>query len=98
MVVLVVDDFSIGTDESKGDSPVAANPYRPSPLSCALEGMKPQAGKAHVLGLYDCIEAAKDQTQSLGECGLNARLGPSLEKSGQPLMLEAPDHETQCNL
>jgi len=51
VIVLIVDYFCVSADESKGDSPIAANPIRPSTLACALERVKPKAGKAYVVRL-----------------------------------------------
>ena len=98
MVVLVVDNFCVDADEPKRDPPVAADPHRPSTLAGALEGVEPKAGEAHVLRRYRCIEATKNQTQSLRVRGLDAGLGPGLEELRQALVLEAADHSSYCNV
>lgn len=93
MIVLVVDYFCIDADKSKGDSPIAANPNRPSTLACSLERVQSKAGKGHVVRLGRGAKPAQDQSQALRMLGLNPRLGPGLKEFGQPLMLEASDHE-----
>ena len=98
MIVFVVNHFGIGPNKSKGDSPIATNPDGPKALACSLERMKPEAGKAHIFGLGNRVQASQDQAQPFCMSGLNPGPGPCLKKPGQALMLEASDHWPQCNL
>jgi hypothetical protein len=93
VIVLIVDHFCVSADKSKGDSPIAANRNCPGTFACALERVKPKARKAHVVRLGRGAKTTQDQTQALRILGLNPGLRPGLKELGQPLMLEASDHE-----
>lgn len=98
VVVLVVDDFSVCADESKRDAPVATDPHGPGTFPFTLEGMEPKAGKSHVFSSDRGVQATQDQAQPFGMRGLDPGLGSRLKELGLALVLEAADHETQCNL
>ncbi len=98
MVVLVIDNFSVHAYEPEGDTPVAAHPHSPDALPFALQGMKAKTRKTHIFDSNRGVQATKDQAQSLAMRGLDPCLGASLEEPGQALVLEASDHEIQCNL
>jgi hypothetical protein len=98
VIVLIVDNFGIGASKLKCNAPIATNPNGPNALPRPFERMQPKARKPHVLRLGSCVQATQDQTQSFCVLSLNPGLGSCLEKFGRALMLEASDHDTQCNL
>jgi hypothetical protein len=92
MIVLVVDVKSVFPVEGEGNSPVAADRYRPSAFAVALQLMQPQSRKRHVFRSYGRVQLSQDEAQPLGLLWPDASLRARNEEALQPLMLEAPDH------
>ena len=88
MIVLVVDVRGIGSFESKGHPPVAADPHCPSTPAIALQRMEVVTWKPHLTRLLSNTETRKNQSQARGVLGLDARGGPATEEAFQALVLE----------
>jgi hypothetical protein len=97
VIVLVINDLSIGTDESKGHPPVATHPHSPCTLSGAFEWMELQARKAHVFWFRRRVQATQNQAQPFRMFGLNPGLGSGFKELREALVPEALDHDPQCN-
>ena len=96
-MVLVVNNLGIGPDKSKRVPPIATDPDSPCTRSGALEGMEPEARKAHIVRFRRRVQATQDQAQPFRMVGMNPGLGSGLKELRQTLVLEASDHGSQCN-
>ncbi len=94
MIVLVVDVGGVGSFESKGHPPVAADLHRPSAPAIALQRMEAVTRKPHLARLLSNTETRENQAQAFGMLGLDASGGPAQEEALQALVPEPGDRHT----
>jgi hypothetical protein len=92
MIVLVIHRVSILADESKSDTPVAANFHGPITFTLTAQFMETQTGEVHILRAGGRLKAAKDKAQSSSVPWLNTSLAALGEETLQPLVFESRDH------
>ena len=97
MIIFVLDVIGIFPDKSEGDSPVSANLYRPCAPTIALEWVKIQTGKIHIIGRYGHIQTTENDPQPIRMLGLDTCFASGGKEPLKPFVLEAADHSQQCN-
>ena len=93
MIVLVVDVRGIGSFESKGHPPVAADRNCPRAPAIALQRMEVVTRKPHLARLLSNTETRENQSQAFGVLGLDASGGSATEEALQALVPEPRDRQ-----
>lgn len=92
MVILVVDQFDIRSDEPKGDTPVSVDPDRPVPLQLAFEWMETESGQVEIIRHHGHIEQTEKASEFGGMSRLNAALGAGSMEALKSLVAKADNH------
>ena len=95
MIVLVVDVRGIGSFESKGHPPVAADLNCPSAPAIAFQRMEVVTRKPHLARLFSNTETRQNQSQAFGVLGLDASGGPTTVEAFQALVPEPCDRHVK---
>ena len=92
MVILVVDQFDIGSDEPKCDTPVSVDPDRPVSLQLAFEWMQSEGGQVKIIRYHGHIEQTENAIEFGGMSRLNAPLGAGSMEALKSLVAKADNH------
>lgn len=92
MVVLVVDEFHIFTDESKGDAPISVDPDGPETSEVSLERVGSKAWDLHIDRRPSNVEHAENASKLRHMFRLHPGLRVSLVERLEAFMPETNDH------
>lgn len=88
MVVLVINQHRILALKSKGQPPIAIDPYRPMTIHAAGKGMKSPARDIHLLGRASLVQGCELPIEFFGVMRLNTCLAALLKKRLKSLVPE----------
>lgn len=86
MVVKVIDDMYIATDEAKNNAPVGLYRHRPKTGKITFQWVQTQTGCTHVFHSTCFIEQREYQSQPISLYRLNAGFAACMEKTFQTLV------------
>ena len=92
MVVFIIYSVDVFLNKAERNSPISADPYRPSTFPIAFQFVQPETWQIHIPWSRSHVEPTQNQTQPVGVLGVNPGLGSRDKKPLQTFVLEAENH------
>ena len=92
MIVQVVQQFDVGINKTKSQSPVGLNLDSIEPFAVPVQLMRSPRGALQVFGTFCDVENRQNFTQSFPMYGLNTYAAASVKEGFETFVFEADDH------